>query len=404
MIPGESLHLAHLGPDEVGFLGRLSAALSLDDSGTDALWLRVAPGGRWWLLETPDGRITYRVESPAPSDASPDPRVQRWLPIPERIMRVAVSGGSESDDHAVLSLVDNTTAVVTCPQTSGGVDLVTGVGPPTDHTWIESAEISVPADRLAALLWSAFAVPNAVLEQRLRPYPPMWLRLDEDGITFHVDWADARSGRSTYRCEAEFHGEAITVPIFPNSLHAFLHQVVYQSFHEVSSMHCTVAVGAVEFDDDTHTRRAAVEVRYGDATLTVWVTDPLVDRWGSEVTAAIAAADVELIGHEDSEWLLRSFGVDVRITLHHGHPDHIRLSAVVCSGLHETVEVLREVNQINGVSVGPRFVVADGTIHAMADIACTERPSITPALTRAIDELVTATRRYAPLLSVLTTG
>lgn len=404
MIPGESLHLAQLDPGEVRFLSMLSSTLSLDDAGIDALWLRVAPAGRTWLLETPEGRVTYRVASAAPADASPDPAIQRWLPIPERIMRVAAAGGPDPSDDAVLTLVDGTTAVLTCPETSGAIDLVVGALPPTTHSWIVSSDVTTPSNRLDGLLWSAYAIPNAMHEQRNRPFPPMWLRLDETGITFHVDWNDAGSGKATFRCEGEFDGEPVTVPIRPNPLHAFLHQITYQSFAEPPAALCTVSVGEIEFDDDTRTRRRAVEIRHGDAALTLWVADPMVERWGREVEKAIAAADVDVIGNEDSEWLLRSFGVDVRITLHHGHPDHVRASAVVCTGLVETAEVLREVNQLNGVSAGPRFVLSDGTIHAVADVPCHERGQIAPMLTRALDAIVTDARRYAPLLGVLTAG
>jgi|GEM_PF-3301838 len=402
MIPGTPVHLAHLDLSEVSFLSNLTSTFDLAEHGVDALWLRVVPGGRTWILETPEGRVTRHVLSAHPDDASPDPTLQRWLPIPERIMRVATTGASDPTDEASLTLVDGTTAVLTCPDTSGAVDLVAGAVPPVHHTWSEIAEVTLPTFRLAGLMWSAYAVPHAARGRVPRRPPPMWLRLDDTGVTLHVDWNDAQSGRSTYRSDAEFEGEAITVPIRPTLMNDFLHQVAFSSTEAMPAAPCTVHVGDVEIDDDTASRRRAVAIRHGDATLTIWVTDPLIERWGSDVERAISLADVELIGNEDTEWLLRSFGVDVRVTLHHGHPDHIRTSAVVCTGLIESVEVLHEINQLNSVSTGPRFVLADGTVHAVADLPCSDHVKIGPALAETIDQLVTATRRYAPLLGVLT--
>lgn len=400
MIPGEALHLGHLGSDEISFLSGLSSTMSLDEFGVDAFWLRVAPRHRTWLVETPDGRVTYRVDTTHPDDQNPDPAVQRWLPIPERILRVAVANSGDTET-ADLVLVDGSTAVLTCTDTSGAVDLVTGVEPPSSMTWIASSDVAVPTNRLAGMLWSAYAIPNTVLEQRTRPYPPMWLRLDEDGAALHVDWNAADSGRSTFRCSGDFDGEPITVPIRPNLLQAFVHQLVFHVHDERPDSICQVSVSQVEYGDDERTRRQVVDIRRGRAVLTVWVTDPLVDRWGRAITRGIREADVELLGNEDSEWLVRGFGVDVLIALHHGHPDHARVSAVLCKGATDELDLLREVNQLNTVSSGPRFVVTDGTVRAITDIPCTEVDQIATTLTRVIDDTITEARRYAPLLGSL---
>ncbi|MEN9821948.1 MAG: hypothetical protein RLZ04_374 [Actinomycetota bacterium] len=405
MSPGESLHLAHLDPEEVAYIGHLTSTLSLDEQGGDALWLRVASGERWWVLETPYGRASYRAVSTHPEDASPDLKVQRWLPIPIRLFRVAIgdteSAGPLTTGPAALSLVDGTTAVLTCPSTSGAIDLVEGVTPPARLSWTESTDVAVPTNRLAGVFWAAYAIPYQARERRSVPYPPMWLRLDESGITIHIDWADTGCGRATYRCAGEFEGEEVMVAVRPDPVCSFIHQLAFESSHEEPDAPCVVSIGEVEFDDEEGTSCQALEIRRGGASLTVWITDPVVERWGVDVLKGIAAADVELVGNDGAEWLVRSFGVDVNITLHHGHPDHVRIASVVWTGTEETLELLHEINQLNSVSAGPRFVVTDGTVRVMTDISCHDKGQIAPSITRVIDDVVTQTRRYAPLLGAL---
>ncbi|MEY2755573.1 MAG: hypothetical protein RJB65_1931, partial [Actinomycetota bacterium] len=199
----------------------------------------------------------------------------------------------------------------------------------------------------------------------------------------------------------EFEGDPVTVSVLPEPINSFIHQLAFDTPAGSADPTCVVSVGRVEFDDDEGSRRRAIGLRRGNASLVVWVTDPLADRWGAEVVKGIDAADVELIGHDETEWLVRSYGVDVRITLHHGHPDHVRIASAVWTGIDESFELLHEINQLNSASTGPRFVVADGDVWVVADIPCHDRNQIAPSVTRVVDDIVTQTRRYAPLLGAL---
>lgn len=394
------VHLAHLLSDEISFLGGLSHALSFDDAKIDTLWLRIGPGYRLWIVDAPEFRLTHRFEVTHEDDIDPPTHIQRWFALPERILRIATA--DQRGPNTELLLVDGTTALVRCEHTSAAIDLMPHLDEPISTSWGAHTDAVTPLGRLAGVIWAADAFPN----DRLRtayPFPPMWLQLDGSEIIVHLDWNDLATGRATYRCNASITGPKVLVPARPHLLAPILHHMVYLIEGERQA-DVRLRVGEVEFDGPGLENRDAIEMRIGPMAITMWIHEPLVERWGAEVVKAIEATGAELIGSVGAEWNLLLLGVEARVTAHHGHPDHIRVASVLGRYITETLEVLREINALNVASKSTRFWLADNTIWAAADVRCSDRPLLALALSQAIDDVVNQTRRYAPLMAALTSA
>jgi hypothetical protein len=91
-------------------------------------------------------------------------------------------------------------------------------------------------------------------------------------------------------------------------------------------------------------------------------------------------------------------GVTVQITLHHGHPDIARVSAVVCSDVAESPDLLRELNALNVANSGVRLFLADEMVRAVVDVRLSEFAGLLPAVREVAQQAV----KYGELLNVLT--
>ncbi len=106
---------------------------------------------------------------------------------------------------------------------------------------------------------------------------------------------------------------------------------------------------------------------------------------------------MQVLDSDETEWVIAGPASGVRVKLHHGHPDVARVSTVLVGSADESIELLRELGQLNAASNGIRYWLADGTVRAAADVRCTELGSLV-AVIRDVSE---AAATYAPMIAAL---
>ena len=114
-----------------------------------------------------------------------------------------------------------------------------------------------------------------------------------------------------------------------------------------------------------------------------------------EGVAGLDDHSLECTDGDLSEWRVRAPGVDVWVKLHAGHPDMVRVSSTVLTHADESIELLRELLQLNTAAVGLRYCFEDGVVRVMADLRCTELTS----LSATVGEVAAAARTYRPMLA-----
>ena len=222
------------------------------------------------------------------------------------------------------------------------------------------------------------------------PLPPMWLQLADDAVAVHIDWTDQVGGRSTYRITSPVTGSPVTVSIG----HSFVAQwasTVRNWRDDDSTM--TIAVRDVDYYGTT---RRALWMSAADSEMLLWILNPLLVRWEERIDTLLGEAFPE-VDQDETTWRVVCDGVSVRVTLHGGHPDVVRVSATVLNHVDPTLELLTELNALNAAATGTRLWVEEHAVRAAADLRCPELDG----LVAAVRDVAASASRYKPLLAAL---
>ena len=378
--------IATLSAADVRLLDAAVHTLDVDEPAGEAMFLRTDRAGRHWLLEGAAGQVTIDLPGGVPGENAHD-----WLPLPERVRRLAVAAQA---DEIALSLVDDCTVLAGCGEVSAAIDLVDRVGAPParrDFVTAASAVVDLPAFRLA--LWTARCMPSGLRESEY-PTPPMWLQFGGGAVGLHVDWEDFLVSRATYRVPARLEsGTAIAA--IPHGLLAVFLEALQGGDDEEAEV--TISVGMAQ---DEVGNRPALTVEGSGWRLLLWRRDPLMERWADLVMAGIEMAGSVIVDREAHAWILDHGGTEVRVQLHHRSPDVARVSAVVAAPVSETIELLRELSQLNASATYLRFWMDDDAARVAMDLRCTELGSLAPA----IREVATAASAYSPMIAAIGVG
>jgi hypothetical protein len=221
-------------------------------------------------------------------------------------------------------------------------------------------------------------------------------------LGLHVDWSDFVPSRATYRLDVNGR-EGFTTASIP---HRFMDEFLSLApllDDDGNELELTISVGVLEQGDRT---REAVQLSCGGWELTLWLLHPLGSRWGVKVAEAledVAELDdhsVECTDGDLAEWRVRAPDVDVWVKLHAGHPDLVRVSAAVLTHAEESIELLRELLQLNTAAVGIRYSFDEGVVRVLSDVRCSELAS----LSAVVREVATAARTYRPMLAAFITA
>ncbi len=378
--------LGTISVPEIRVLGAAVNSIDVNEREGEALHLRVYPTGRQWIVESSAGQLVLDVDDPeAQTDDMP------WLPVSERIRRFADCFDS---DPVQLSLVDDTTVVATAGNVSAAIDLVHPQSP-TPEPWElhRSASVVVPLAEFIGLLWSARNMPSGGMGDTKYPAPTMWLQFGAGWLGLHVDWSDFLPSRSTYRMKVTRQDGHTTAAVPHNTLENFLRHVrAYDDTDE--ELNVTISVGAVHHNG---TDRDALCLTADGWRLTLWLVDPLTERWAKDVEKALEDADLKVAQANGDDWLVAIDGPDVRIKLHHGAPDVARVTALLVTHVEETIELLRELGALNAASSGVRYWLEDGVVRSATDVPCTALNT----LGGVVREVSRCAANYTPMLAAL---
>lgn len=369
--------------EEMHVLGTTVNSMGLNEAAGDALHLRVFTGGRQWIVETAVGQLVVDIE-----DESSKPSEDRLLHLSERICQFADCFG----DDTVSLLTGNEGALIAYASgANAAIDLVPWSGPElTPWTFVPTAAAVVPMRRFQMLLWSARCVPAGV-EAETYPMPPIWLQLGDGTIGLHVDWSDFLPSKATYRLRTISHHGRDTVAI-PHRLIESVLRPGPDGSRDEEETGFSVTIGTVPREEGD---RKAMMLAVDGWRLILWLTEPMQERWAARVNEVLAADDIEVAATDGIEWLIAG-GFDVRVKLHHGHPDVAHVRAVLLRDVEESVELFRELGQLNAASNHIRYWLNDGAVRSAVDVQCTELHRL-PDIVRQVGA---AAAKYAPMLAV----
>jgi hypothetical protein len=379
-----STHLARLESDELQLVRAALGAVRPDEAGGEHLRLRAGAGVREWWVEGRNGEAVIRV-------ADPDSKaVPRWFAVSERLCRFAevfVDRGpvefSVADGHTLMARAEGVSAAIDTVQAD--------VGGPEYRAFRATAESTVSLHDFSMVLWAARSMPVGV-EDGSYPLPAMWLRLGNGWAGIHVDWSDFTPTRSTFKVDATAGSGDHTAAIPHSLLDSFLGPLAFEDDGGMPTM-LRLAFGEVQLPGGR--TREALRIEHEAITWMAWLTDPLEHRWATKVHAELDRAEVEVHEHEGTEWRCRHEGTDVRVRLHSGTPDIVRVSCTLLTGAKESVQLLRELSQLNAAATGVRYWLQDDTVRIAHDVRCTALSG----LGEAISEVATAAATYAPVLA-----
>lgn len=373
---------------EFSILGGAAAALEIDETDGGALHLRTHAGGRTWIVESDYGQLVLDV-----ADEDGTYGEVGWLPISDRIRQF----GSYCENPTVpLSIADDQTIVARDRATTVAIDLVPQRRPaPSPLRFHTSASITVPPFDLLGLIMRARTMPSGVSSESSDvPLPPMWMEATDEALGLHVDWSELGAPRATYWVEATNTAGHFTVAIPHACIDRFLRTVpaVDEEFEDVA---LTITLGHA-FDGDDE--RSAMCLESEDWRLVLWLTHPLEERWGGRIEQLLRDdASIEVLDSNHIEWLVSHRRREVRIVLHHATPDVARVSTTLVNGIDESIDLLRELCQLNAASSGVRYWFADDAVFAVADVRCSDLKSL-PAVVR---DVATAADTYGQMLAAL---
>lgn len=389
---------------DIGLLQAGRAALGVDEVAGEALHLGVAPDGRTWIIESEIGQFTAALsgalddgDDDAPAVASPGDGCSEWFAVSERLVRF---GESLLGESIRLSVADERTMVATVDGLSAAVDLVIQDGHrPEPWEVTATASATVPLRQFMAALWAARCLPSGV-DQAGYPMPTMWMQVGDGSLGLHVDWSDFIPSQATYRCDADTTGQPTTVAIPHAELGAFLGDAAVTLVEPDVEVRVEIGVALHE-----GRLREALVLRGGPWRLLLWLQHPLRSRWSARIDVELADDDIEVLTTDGLDWTLVAGDPplpdgcrpQVRITLHHGHPDIARVSAAITPHVAESLELLRELSALNAASTGVRFWLEDDTVFAATDVRCSALSTL-PSAVHSVARAVTA---YGSVLAAL---
>ena len=348
----------------------------------ECLWLHISRHQRRWILENAQGRFVLTVR--ADHD---DSMCGQWLPLSPRLLHFAQS----CPDDVTLSIA-GTSVIAEAEGRSAVIDMVHPADEmPDDWHAVDIASAEVDREAFGATMYAARFMPRGGDDVEA-PAPPMWLQIADGAVALHVDWTDWVRGASTYRLQAPVTGEAVTVAINHGMVGQWASLV--SMWPEESGSTMTIAVRDVI---DGGERRRVLHMSAADAEMWLWITDPLLERWGMPVTRALLMGDLDIESNDDRRWRVRVDGVGVDVVLHSGRPDVARVTAAIVRNVEHTPDLLAELNAINGATTGIRVWVDDGVVRAAHDVRCTELEG----LCATVLDVARAAARYRPLLAPL---
>lgn len=378
-------HLADITREELQLLGAAASSIDVDEVEGEALYLRLLADGRQWIVEAATGQLVIDVIDESCSGEEED-----VFPLSERVRRFA---DCFTDDTLALSIADDKTIVASAGSATAAIDLIAQKRPtPTSWMMVPSATVAVSMSRFQMLLWSARCLPSGIGEMRY-PTPPMWLQFGDGWLGLHVDWSDFLSSRATYRLPTMMQQGHTTTAIPHVLMESFLRHVPTTNDDE-EDLELSITVGTVRHEG---VPRDAIMFEADAWRLVLWLAHPLATRWAARVNEELTTAGIEVLETDDIESIVKSNGVEVRIKLHHGHPDVARVSALLVLSAEESIELLRELGQLNASSSGVRYWLEDGAVRAAADVPCTALATL-PCVIR---QVAVARATYAPLIAAL---
>ena len=362
---------------ELWLLGAAVASIDVDETKGEAMHLRTTLGRRQWIIEADTGQMVLEVDDPELTETCGP------LALSERIRRF---GDMFDDDTLVLSLADDRTVVATSGDATAAIDLVATDAEPEPWDFQRDASVTVGFRAFLGMLWSARCLPSGLTDGPY-PMPPMWLQVGDGWLGLHVDWSDFLPSRSTYRIRTTRHDGDATVAVPHHLLESFLRKV--PDFDGVDDpTELVIDIGTVG-------DRPAMQVRADRWQLTLWLVQPLVNRWQGKVDDELG--ELRVLERGRGTWTIGGFQRDVVLQLHHGHPDVVRVSAALLGPVEETLDLLRELSALNAASSGVRFWLEEGAVHAAADVPCTALGTLAD-MVRAVGHAADA---YAPMLALL---
>jgi hypothetical protein len=378
---------------ELVLLRAALASLGLDEVQGEAFHLDVDELGRHWIVQNDTGQMVIDRHDPDSVDG-----LEGNFAIPERIRRF---GECFSADGLTLSVVDSTTVVAQIGTGIGSVsvavDLVAGDRQPTEP-WqvLPTSTAVVPAREFMLMLTAIRSMPTG-LEPAEYPVPPMWLQIERGTVGLHVDWSDFVPSRGTYRLAASSTEGSATVAIPHGAIEALLRQLPWfgddSEDDSQGDSDLTIEIGAVRHRGDVGD---AISVAGDDWRVVFWTLHPLEHRWGAPINQILTEAGMTVVDRDQGEWIVSSRSIDVRVVLHHGHPDIARVSALLIDGADDNIDLLRELNQLNAASTGVRLWLE----HGAADVRCNDLSPL-PAVIRQVG---TTAHQLAPVLAALATS
>jgi len=393
-------HLAEVTRYELGLLDAAVNSIGVDETAGEALHLRTLADGRQWVVEAATGQLVIDVvddsnggdDDDSNDDDSNDDDGEHdevSVAISERVRRF---GDCFADDTLTLSIADDHTILAVAGSTTAAIDVVAREGAaPYPVMVVPMATLAVPMRQFQLLLWAARCLPSGIQEVNY-PVPPMWLQFGDGWLGLHVDWTDFVPSRATYRIPTIM-GVGRTTTAIPHALiESFLQGV--PTADDGQDPELSITVGTVS---EHRVTRDAILFEADSWRLVLWLTDPMEARWAATVNHQLAAAGIEVLDTDSVEWIVKSNGFEVRVKLHHGHPDVARVSAVLVGSADESIELLRELGQLNSSSTRVRYWLADDVVRAAVDLPCTTLTTIAEV----VHLLGESAARYSPMLAAL---
>lgn len=376
---------ANIGARDLCLVNGAVAALEVNEVAGEAMYVRSFEHGRQWVVESSLGQMTAQV-----ADHTGVPDQHGWLALSERIRRF---GNLLDAPEFVLSIADGNTIVASDGTLSAAIDMVPQREcPPGPVEFVGHASATVVMQRFAVMLIAARSLPFGVSENA-GPMPPMWLQIADDGIGLHVDWMPLGAPRATYRLTSSTSSGSCTVSIPHGVMEQFLRLIPPYDDIADEEVDITIAVGHAVANSE---ERPAICLMSEDWRLVLWLIHPLEERWSATVERILEDDDTVRILEKDSiEWLVVRQRREVRIALHFGQPDVARVSSVLLNGVDESIELLRELGQLNASSSGLRYWLDDGAVWVVSDVRCSELS----ALPHALRDVAVAADMYAPMLA-----
>ena len=123
--------------------------------------------------------------------------------------------------------------------------------------------------------------------------------------------------------------------------------------------------------------------------------DVLAERWSAPINEqlkGLAATEVT-----STSWVVDLEQCVVQVDLQAGHPDQVRITTCLATGVTDSEDLLREISSLNAASTGERLWCAQECLWAAIDLPCTRVEDVRTAVTH----ISTVAHKYAPLLAAL---